>query len=667
MAIRTFVSKENLTEYDGKIKELIATKESNTVYITLSVLSTATAGTLNAQQLTDLKNAIAANKNVRLVLSVTDSPAYKEYFYMCSDRSAQGYVSFFSDDVANQEITHRAISVTLSTGSWVLLVDINGGSDTKEVIFEGSFVVSGEGQQDIVTSTYDLSRRKVEILYKLGPNSAVAYSYISTMIGDTTSAPYVILYNADDYDTSVPTTREYVATFSLSSDNKTVTAAVSMSQQSIAFQSSTNKLKTTTTNYPGSGYLEILAVSVLPDVLYTIEGVYKFKDTLTLPSASILQYCSFGRGQTPTSFFDNMLVNKTNLVFRTGMVSTIVYQNGTWSGNKIIKFNGLQFVSEDFLNWFTANAIAYQTYTFTVNYTSCTADPSGNIVLGSGETETITFTAASGYKLPETITVTGVAYTWNQSTGVLVLSNPTADGSITVVAEQIKIAAPTLSISGSTLSIVTSDNLPSTYTLTATGVGDTKTKSGLLKSGTTTTYDLSQWLTDTGTYTITAVGVNSLYKTSDSSNAVTYTVQLPQLSTPTGLTIDGTTLSWDEVENAESYDVYADDTVLLGNTTGGAVSSGETWVLNSSLDETTLESMSANFTSNGTRYAKLSRTYLDQRIKLDTAHYFTTDNDQVDVYIDTLWTNQAYRTITFDEPVTDTTLLTWLQANGTKQ
>ena len=169
--------------------------------------------------------------------------------------------------------------------------------------------------------------------------------------------------------------------------------------------------------------------------------------------------------------------------------------------------------------------------------------------------------------------MTGAAHTWNQNTGVLVLSNPTADGTVTVTAEQIKIAAPTLSISGSTLSIVTSDNLPSTYTLTATGVGDTKTKSGLLKSGTTTTFDLSTWLTDIGTYTITAVVVNSIYATSDSSNAVTYTVVQPQLATPQNVTAEGTTVSWDAVENAESYDVYADDTVLLGNTTGRAVSS----------------------------------------------------------------------------------------------
>lgn len=37
------------------------------------------------------------------------------------------------------------------------------------------------------------------------------------------------------------------------------------------------------------------------------------------------------------------------------------------------------------------------------------------------------------------------------------------------------------------------------------------------------------------------------------------------------------------------------------------------------------------------------------------------------VYETSSFKNEAYRTITFDEPVTDTNLLAWLQANGTKQ
>lgn len=43
---------------------------------------------------------------------------------------------------------------------------------------------------------------------------------------------------------------------------------------------------------------------------------------------------------------------------------------------------------------------------------------------------------------------------------------------------------------------------------------------------------------------------------------------LPQLDQVTGVEINGTTLSWNAVENAESYDIYADD-MLIGNTTGG--------------------------------------------------------------------------------------------------
>lgn len=40
-----------------------------------------------------------------------------------------------------------------------------------------------------------------------------------------------------------------------------------------------------------------------------------------------------------------------------------------------------------------------------------------------------------------------------------------------------------------------------------------------------------------------------------------YTVAepLPQLATPANVSADGTTVSWDEVENATSYEVFADN------------------------------------------------------------------------------------------------------------
>ena len=51
---------------------------------------------------------------------------------------------------------------------------------------------------------------------------------------------------------------------------------------------------------------------------------------------------------------------------------------------------------------------------------------------------------------------------------------------------------------------------------------------------------------------------------SDKSEGVTFTT-VAKLATPQNVTANGTTVSWDAVENATSYDVYADDTTLLGS------------------------------------------------------------------------------------------------------
>lgn len=89
-------------------------------------------------------------------------------------------------------------------------------------------------------------------------------------------------------------------------------------------------------------------------------------------------------------------------------------------------------------------------------------------------------------------------------------------------------------------------------------------------------------------------------------------------------------------------------------------SSGETWVLNESVNIPT-QSFTVDFVSNGQNFKTIR--------KVGTQIYY----DDVQVYVantpdDIHWVSgEAYRTITFAEPVTDTTLLTWLQANGVKQ
>jgi hypothetical protein len=89
---------------------------------------------------------------------------------------------------------------------------------------------------------------------------------------------------------------------------------------------------------------------------------------------------------------------------------------------------------------------------------------------------------------------------------------------------------------------------------------------------------------------------------------------------------------------------------------------GETWLLNSSLNFGAKSwSHNINFTSNGKSYSKFSYNFsspMAAYLVYGTTNVYDTN---------TLWTNEAYRTITFEEAVTDSELLAWLEANGVKR
>lgn len=66
------------------------------------------------------------------------------------------------------------------------------------------------------------------------------------------------------------------------------------------------------------------------------------------------------------------------------------------------------------------------------------------------------------------------------------------------------------------------------------------------------------------------LGATEQIKVESVSTETTTEVQatfVAKLATPQNVTANGTTVSWDPVENATSYDVYADDTTLLGSVT----------------------------------------------------------------------------------------------------
>ena len=76
--------------------------------------------------------------------------------------------------------------------------------------------------------------------------------------------------------------------------------------------------------------------------------------------------------------------------------------------------------------------VAPTVYSITNSLTNCTASGASTIV--EEGTAAVTIVANSGYELPDAITVSGASYTWDKSTGTVVLSNPTSNVTVTVVA-----------------------------------------------------------------------------------------------------------------------------------------------------------------------------------------------------------------------------------------
>ena len=113
------------------------------------------------------------------------------------------------------------------------------------------------------------------------------------------------------------------------------------------------------------------------------------------------------------------------------------------------------------------------------------------------------------------------------------------------------------------------------------------------------------------------------------------------------------TLSTDQTVSAEFYEWAI---------TGGNLvkQESETWVLNEiPVVPSDKMEIDVGFNSNGNDFNQFYAFSRDGII-------YIMDGAQTQAW-NANWIDESYRTITFTQPVTDTTLLTWLQANGTKQ
>lgn len=73
-----------------------------------------------------------------------------------------------------------------------------------------------------------------------------------------------------------------------------------------------------------------------------------------------------------------------------------------------------------------------KTYPITTNLTGVTADSSNLSFMVKDDVISLSFVAKSGYTLPSTVGVVGAEYTWNSSSGILILSNPTGNVTVTI-------------------------------------------------------------------------------------------------------------------------------------------------------------------------------------------------------------------------------------------
>lgn len=210
---------------------------------------------------------------------------------------------------------------------------------------------------------------------------------------------------------------------------------------------------------------------------------------------------------------------------------------------------------------------AVKTYSITPTLTNCTWDTENATTIASNQFTPIQLiiNKNTGWTLPAEISVSGVdaAYwSWNQSTGIVTISHP--QGNVTVTADAVRevyniTTNLTHAVAGSGNPTTIGYGLNATLTFTFPTGYEAPDKTAIKVTGA----DFS-WEKGTGTMVLT-----------NAQGAVNIELAgVAQLATPQNVTANGTTVSWDAVENATSYAVLADGNeigTVEGGPTGGTL------------------------------------------------------------------------------------------------
>lgn len=301
-------------------------------------------------------------------------------------------------------------------------------------------------------------------------------------------------------------------------------------------------------------------------VTVTIEGAVK---TYTITPA--ITNCTWN-GENPTTIASNQF---TPIQLR-------IHKNTGWTLPTEISVSG---VDAEYWSWnqatgtvtishpqgnvtITVNAVR-EVYNITTNLTHALAGTGNPTTIGYGLSATLTFTFPTGYEAPADVTVTGATKSWEAGSGILTLTNATGPVTVTVVG-----VTTTTTLDGGTYKWLDSINLAEwTQDINFTSDGTSYTAMRYTGDGTAMTLQYkdadAEWNTVYNYNEDTSTGswVNDNYKIVDlgtSAQTVTAifkadfianTTKLTQLATPQNVTAGGTNVSWDEVENATSYEV----------------------------------------------------------------------------------------------------------------
>ena len=284
---------------------------------------------------------------------------------------------------------------------------------------------------------------------------------------------------------------------------------------------------------------ELPATTLAEQCYYSMfSGCTSLTKAPELPATTLAVYCYFGMFNGCTSLkISATQSSEYPTAWRIPSSGTISSKPANWNGYMLSDTGGT------FTDYPSINTTYYgawslvETYNISYNLTNCTGASNNPTTVDEGTTATLSFTSNEGYSFPDTITVVGVeSYTWDKSTGTLTLTNAASDVSITITCI---VAYPKIN----------------SFTYYGKQINNINGKPIRYVHHSGNTYEMV-YLDSNANYLRDANG----YVLQDSDG--NYLEFTEALATPQNVTANGTTVSWDEVENATSYEIFADGTSI---------------------------------------------------------------------------------------------------------